>query len=364
MSNVQPLTNEINQTTEKRETKTKKERVFDFSAFKTRHIAVHLSYVGIGYCGFASSTLNEANLTNYQKLQNDNTIEYYLFQSLFKTKLINSKEDCKYSRCGRTDKDVSGFGQVIDLWVRSSLKTDIIDYTQHDGDYDYCRMINSTLPVDIRCLGWCGVPDDFNSRFSCLSRTYHYYFDPSGYDVEAMKQAAQYFVGEHDFTNFCKKDPAVDHCNRKVLSFEIEPVTHLSRFVVKGTAFLWHQVRYMVGALFLVGSGTDPKTIKDLLDVNNFTKPDFFKYAPAYPLVLFKCEYKEVDFVCDSSNVKLLGDLVDSYKELEIKCLMRKQLVEMALTQKMGEGKVVKDQMELMKKKKSELKPKKITKND
>ncbi|EDR29463.1 tRNA pseudouridine synthase, putative [Entamoeba dispar SAW760] len=343
----------------------KKKKDFNFNNYKTRHIAIHLTYIGIDYNGIQCTLLNDVTDSTFDSVVNDGTIEYQLFKALFKTRLIQNTKDCKYNRCGRTDKGVSAFGQVVDLWVRSNLKDETILYTKREGELDYCRMLNGLLPIDIRCLGWCGVPDDFNSRFSCQSRTYHYYFDPSSYDVPKMKEAAQLFLGEHDFTNFCKKDPAVPHCIRRVNSFEVEEINGLSRFVVCGTAFVWHQVRYMVGALFAIGQGANPESIKQLLDVEHYTKPNYFKYAPAYPLVLYECKYDRVEFLCDNSNVKLLGDLVEAWKEIEIKGMMRKSLMTLAMEQKMSDGKLtVGEKLKLIEKKKIELKPKRIDSNN
>ena len=173
--------------------KLQRQKEFDFSKYKTRHIAIHLTYVGINYKGIQCTLFTETDETNYETIQNDDTIEYYIIKALYKTHLIRNYKECKYTRCGRTDKSVSAYGQVIDLWVRSNLKDETIPLDKREGELDYCKMINSLLPEDIRCLGWTGVPDDFNSRFSCISRTYHYYFDPSDYDIQRMQEAAQLF---------------------------------------------------------------------------------------------------------------------------------------------------------------------------
>jgi len=63
------------------------------------------------------------------------------------------------------------------------------------------------------------------NRFWCKGRTYKYFFIREQLDIDAMKQAAQLLVGEHDFRNFCKMD--VEHVAnfvRRIYSFDIEPV--------------------------------------------------------------------------------------------------------------------------------------------
>jgi tRNA pseudouridine(38-40) synthase len=69
---------------------------------------------------------------------------------------------------------------------------------------DVCR----ALPDTIRVLGWTDKPGpDFSARFSCRSREYKYFIVQDGsLNVEAMKEAAQYLLGEHDYRNFCKAD--------------------------------------------------------------------------------------------------------------------------------------------------------------
>ena len=71
---------------------------------------------------------------------------------------------------------------------------------------DYCKVVNHKLPPDIRVLSWSPVPYSFNARYSCLYREYLYYFIEEDLNIAKMQEAAQKFVGEHNFLNFCKKD--------------------------------------------------------------------------------------------------------------------------------------------------------------
>ena len=87
----------------------------------------------------------------------------------------------------------------------------------------YMIMLNRNLPPDIRVLDWAAVDPDFNARFSCISRTYKYFFPRGNMNLDVsycmssctsllwlsmamqvMRQAAQVFIGQHDFRNFCK----------------------------------------------------------------------------------------------------------------------------------------------------------------
>ena len=88
-------------------------------------------------------------------------------------------------------------------------------------------------------------------RFSTAHREYTYFIVQHGQlDIAAMQQSASYFVGEHDFRNFCKLDlEHVKSFRRRILDFqvmEMQPAGTDGRALyalhVKGTAFLWHQV--------------------------------------------------------------------------------------------------------------------------
>ena len=88
-------------------------------------------------------------------------------------------------------------------------------------------------------------------RFNAVQRGYKYFIPQHGeYDIRRMQQAASYFVGEHDFRNFCKADVRhVSNFRRTISDFQIQPEpgvavggSQLWSLSVKGSAFLWHQV--------------------------------------------------------------------------------------------------------------------------
>eukprot|EP00940_MAST-03C_sp_MAST-3C-sp2_P001761 g1761.t1 len=94
-----------------------KKKSFDMSLYRQRHIALVVSYRGEGYHGFAYQN---------QETSTVKTTESELFKALKKTCLISDIDSCEYSRCGRTDKDVSGMGQVVALNVRSKLRDGVV----------------------------------------------------------------------------------------------------------------------------------------------------------------------------------------------------------------------------------------------
>ncbi|NWU97100.1 PUS3 synthase, partial [Upupa epops] len=288
--------------------KKRQQRPFDFSACRHRHVALKVAYLGWGYQGFASQENTR------------NTIEEKLFEALTKTRLVADRQSSNYHRCGRTDKGVSAFGQVISLDLRSNLSENKLN--DHEGNAEgkgeeeelrYTHILNRVLPPDIRVLAWAPVDPGFSARFSCLKRTYRYFFPCANLDVPLMDAAAQRYVGTHDFRNLCKMDVAngVINFQRTILSAAVTWVEkggetevwdpfRLCQFEVSGQAFLYHQVRCMMAVLFLIGQGLEsPDIINKLLDVEKNPQKPQYSMAVEFPLVLYDCEFENLQWLYD-----------------------------------------------------------------
>ncbi|KAG0681226.1 hypothetical protein C6P42_004310 [Pichia californica] len=273
--------------------KPKKQKVFDFSKYTKRKIALKFAYLGWNYQGLALQA-EETGLP---------TVEEKIMEALFKVKLIGTIEqsDCDFSRCGRTDKGVSAMNQVISLVVRSKLSEEELQNPSNDvKEIDYIKIINNSLPDDIRVHSIClRPPNDFDARFSCTFRHYKYIFNGEHLDIKAMQEAAQYFLGDNDFRNFCKIDASkqIKNFRRTILMSQIDKIPGEEEFYVfnlKGTAFLWHQVRCMIAVLLTVAQKhEDPIIVKELLDVNIYPAKPTFKMAHDVPLVLYDCGFNE-----------------------------------------------------------------------
>merc|ERR1712224_796245 len=105
-------------------------------------------------------------------------------------------------------KGVHAAGNYIALQLRlKPVKASSEAASVHQDDYDYVSILNGVLPADIRILAAARTPSpDFDARFSCMYRLYRYFFPLSGEDMPRMSLAAQSFLGEHDFRNYCKMD--------------------------------------------------------------------------------------------------------------------------------------------------------------
>jgi len=159
-----------------------------------RHILLKLYYLGWHYHGF---TIQE---------DSNNTIEHHLFAALLKSCCIESRESANYQRCGRTDKGVSSFSQVISLDIRSRLEPENQDNLL--DELPYCKILNRLLPANIRCIAWCPIPSNFSARFDCKHRRYRYFFPKGNLNIDAMDKAVKYTIGNYDFRNICKMDVA------------------------------------------------------------------------------------------------------------------------------------------------------------
>ncbi|KAI4966113.1 hypothetical protein ZWY2020_046460 [Hordeum vulgare] len=224
--------------------------------------------------------------------------------------LVGSIKDACYSRCGRTDKGVSATGQVISLYLRSNFKEAGGNVLGERSEIDYVSVLNRNLPRDIRVIGWCPVSADFLARFSCLGREYKYLFWKGGLDVSKMQEAAFKFIGEHDLRNFCKM--GLVSCS----VFSRSNHDELWSMNIRGSAFLWHQVRCMVAVLFLVGQGLEsPCVVDSLLDITKTPRKPQYTMAPELPLILI-LSIDRVNFMCSSdASQALIEHLKDEYHQ-------------------------------------------------
>ncbi|ODV82637.1 hypothetical protein CANARDRAFT_30678 [[Candida] arabinofermentans NRRL YB-2248] len=313
----------------------KKQKKFDFSKYSTRHIALRFSYLGWNYQGLAIQS-DETDLP---------TVEYEIIKGLNKIKLVDSlvPQDFNFSRCGRTDRGVSAMNQVISLRVRSNLTAEELnDPTNDIKELDYVRSLNQVLPPDIRFHSVClRPPPDFDARFSCKFRHYKYIFNGEGLNVSKMREAASYYLGENDFRNFCKIDASkqITNYKRTILKADILELKEKEGFYVfdlKGTAFLWHQVRCMVAVLFAAGQGLEePTIVKRLLDIHEFPSRPVYHMAHDIPLVLYDCGFdeNEVQWVSGPATRNMnhhreLDGLCSDYQIKSLMSGMMKDIVE------------------------------------
>lgn len=169
--------------------------------------------------------------------------------------------------------------------------------------------LNQRLPADIVVQDSCEVPSDWHPRYQVSRKTYEYrilnrtfrmpnrrldtYFYHHKLDVDKMKQAASYLVGEHDFKSFCAVGAQVKTTTRTIYSCEVEKDGNdIITIRVTGNGFLYNMVRIIAGTLIRVGGGEmAPDEIPQILRKKDRTAAG--PTAPAHGLTMMGIEYGE-----------------------------------------------------------------------
>jgi tRNA pseudouridine38-40 synthase len=202
---------------------------------------------------------------------------------------------------GRTDAGVHALAQVVTFVTESSVPTE-----------NFQKALNDILPASVRILQVEEASADFHARHSAKAKTYRYriyrgaicppflsryvWQYPYPLEEEAMAHAALCVIGEHDFTSFAAVDPErgrEDNCLsnvRAIFSSSWEQVCEEFVYTVRGSGFLHHMVRNLVGTFILVGKGTlGPEDVTRILQAKNRSAAG--PTAPANGLYLVSVEY-------------------------------------------------------------------------
>ncbi len=197
--------------------------------------------------------------TNYKGWQlqpNGETIESVLNRCLSEL----TGEEIAVIGASRTDAGVHAKGNIAVFDTMSRIPGDKFSYA-----------LNQRLPEDIRICGSKDVALDFHPRHCESRKTYEYriycapfpmpmkrlysYFTYVPLDVDLMSQAAECFVGEHDFKSFCSVQTQALTTVRRVDCVEIFREDDEIIIRVSGRGFLYNMVRIMAGTLMEVGRG-------------------------------------------------------------------------------------------------------------
>lgn len=244
-----------------------------------KRVKLIVSYDGTDYCG-------------WQVQPNGITVEEVLNKALQK---LTGEEICVIG-ASRTDSGVHALGNVAVFDTETTIPADRI-----------AAALNQRLPEDIVIRSSEEVPLDFHPRYCDCSKTYEYrilnakipvptmrhthYFVSYDLNVENMRQAASYLVGEHDFMSFCNVRTDVENTVRTIYSLDI--VKQGEELVVRitGNGFLYNMVRIIVGTLIRVGRGFyEPDKVKEILEAKDRKAAGVT--APAHGLMLMEINYK------------------------------------------------------------------------
>jgi len=252
-------------------------------------IGLLIEYEGTSYHGF-------------QIQNNVPTIQGELERAIFKV----TGERVRIRGAGRTDAGVHAWGQVATFETASALPPPTL-----------MRALNFYLPPDISVRDACSVGVSFDVRRDALSREYRYtilndsvrsprhrrwaYLVTGRLDAEAMSEACEILLGQHDFAPFTNNEGGAKNTMRTVFKAEVRREGHLMFFDMVASAFLPQQVRRTAGSLVKIGSGC--------MQVDEFcemagsgligaAKP----VAPPHALCLMRVHYSDIGFT-DYENI-------------------------------------------------------------
>lgn len=258
-----------------------------------KRIRLIISYDGTNYVG-------------WQVQKNGLAIEQVINEHL--SRLL--KEDITIIGASRTDSGVHARGNVA-----------VFDTNTRIPSGKIALALNQSLPDDIKIVRSEEVPSDYHPRYTDCAKTYQYnilnsrvnlplqrlYTDYVYYelDVEKMRKAADYLLGEHDFKAFSSAGGQQKSTIRTIhsidISFEyLEKETadgsqssfrpKLVHITITGNGFLYNMVRIIAGTLEKVGMGIyPPEHVKEILKScdRRLSAPK----APARGLTLVKIDY-------------------------------------------------------------------------
>ncbi len=244
-----------------------------------KRIKLTIAYDGTNYCG-------------WQIQPNGITIEEVLNKAL--TKMLG--EEIIIIGASRTDSGVHAMGNVAVFDTETTIPADKIGVA-----------LNQRLPDDIVITKSEEVPLDFHPRYCNCSKTYEYhiintripiptkrltnYFVSYVLDIDKMRQAASYLVGEHDFVSFCNVRTDVENTVRTITELDILTNGNEITIRITGNGFLYNMVRIIVGTLIRVARGFyEPEKVKEILEAKDRKAAGVT--APAHGLMLMEIKYK------------------------------------------------------------------------
>ena len=198
---------------------------------------------------------------------------------------------------GRTDSGVHAQGQIVHFDTRAERR-----------DRSWLLGSNRWLADDIAPQWFVRVPETFHARFNAVARDYRYWIidrdAPSALwrnrvwhvhrrlNHDAMHQAAQTFVGRHDFSAFRAAGCQAKSPVRDVHHVTVTRLGDWVRIDVRANAFLHHMVRNIAGTLAVIGRGeAEPGWIAELLAQRDRRRAGMT--APAAGLSLRRVHYPD-----------------------------------------------------------------------
>lgn len=244
-----------------------------------KRVKLTVAYDGTNYCG-------------WQVQPNGITVQEVLNKHLSEL----TGEQIETIGASRTDAGVHALGNVA-----------VFDTNVRMPGEKFSYALNQRLPEDIRIQKAEEVSSEFHPRYVESEKTYEYkilnrrfpvptqrfytHFTYVPLDLDKMREASAYLLGEHDFKSFCGAGAQVKTTVRTIKNIEISREEDLITIRITGNGFLYNMVRIIAGTLMEIGGGTyPPEHMKEILDA--LDRKAAGPTAVARGLTLVKIEYK------------------------------------------------------------------------
>ena len=233
----------------------------------------------------------EKTLIGWQKQSNELNIQGEIEKAI----QTITGEEVELIGSGRTDAGVHAFAQVANFKINSNFPIEKMAIA-----------INSQLKTSIRVQKAEEVEENFHSRYHCHKKTYAYIIDnsdqgtaiyrnqtyhvPQPLNVESMQEAANYLVGEHDFSSFKSSGTSSKSSVRTIYDAKILKEQERVVIMLTGNGFLYNMVRIISGTLVEIGKGEkEPEEMKKILEAKDRSLAG--KTLPAKALFLMSVSY-------------------------------------------------------------------------
>lgn len=196
---------------------------------------------------------------------------------------------------GRTDAGVHAAGQVANAHMETEKTCEEI-----------CEYLNRYLPEDIEIVRVKQAADRFHSRLNAREKVYQYRVAAGSHknvferkyqcplhenlDVPAMREAAEFLTGTHDFKSFCSNKKMKKSSVRTIYDIEIREEGQEIRMTYTGDGFLYNMARILTGTLIEVGRG-DRKPVEMMEILERCDRGAAGFTAPARGLTLLEVRY-------------------------------------------------------------------------
>ena len=231
------------------------------------------------------------DFNGWQKQPNKLNVQGEIEKAIF----LVTGEEVEIYGSGRTDAGVHALGQVANFKTNSNIPIEKISYA-----------INSKLKKSIRIKEAKEVSSNFHSRYNCKEKTYRYiinnseqgtaifrnleYHISTPLNIEAMKKAATYFEGEHDFKGFKASGTSNKSSIRTIYKAKVKKEKEKIIIELTGNGFLYNMVRIISGTLADVGLGKiDSEMIPKIIESKDRELAG--KTLPPYGLYLVNVKY-------------------------------------------------------------------------